>query len=395
MTQMQQPGEHALNMHPLLFEAFACSLAMMSFVAVLGPMARVLGFAPWQAGAVMTAGGLSLALFARLWGVCSDRRGRRRILLLALGGFCVSHLAMSSFAIWTLEQQNQPVSLAFGGLLALRALSGLFYAAVPAIGAALIADHAPAGQRTRLLAGLGAANALGLIAGPGLTALVVGQGLVLSIAASALLPFAALAVMWRWLPRYEIRADAQAAPALLHDRRLHQPMIVAFVAMTCVGMAQVTVGFFAFDRLQLDAAAASRTAGTALTGVGIALALSQLLLRVIKWPAARWIVAGGLLSAAGFASVAWAQSAQALWLGYFVAAFGMGWVFPSVAGLAADAVQPGEHGAAAGAVATAHGWGMIVGPLLGSLLYGMHAGVPYGVMVLTLLVMAISISLNP
>lgn len=133
--------------------------------------------------------------------------------------------------------------------------------------------------------------------------LVVGQGLALSIAASALLPFAALAVMWRWLPRHEIRADAQAAPPLLHDRRLHQPMIVAFVAMTCVGMAQVTVGFFAFDRLQLDAAAASRTAGTALTGVGIALALSQLLLRVIKWPAARWIVAGGLLSAAGFASV--------------------------------------------------------------------------------------------
>lgn len=38
---------------------------------------------------------------------------------------------------------------------------------------------------------------------------------------------------------------------------------------------------------------------------------------------------------------------------------------------------------------------MIVGPLLGSLLYGMHGGVPYGVMALTLLVMAISISLNP
>lgn len=38
------------SLQPLMFENFVCTLSMMSFVALIGPIARLLGLAPWQAG---------------------------------------------------------------------------------------------------------------------------------------------------------------------------------------------------------------------------------------------------------------------------------------------------------------------------------------------------------
>jgi predicted MFS family arabinose efflux permease len=66
-------------MKPLMFETFVCSMAMMSFVALAGPIARVLGLEPWQVGAAMTASGIAWMIMARFCGGLSDRRGARRL----------------------------------------------------------------------------------------------------------------------------------------------------------------------------------------------------------------------------------------------------------------------------------------------------------------------------
>jgi hypothetical protein len=42
-----------------MFETFACTIAMMSFVALIGPVARVLALAPWQAGTAVIVGGIA------------------------------------------------------------------------------------------------------------------------------------------------------------------------------------------------------------------------------------------------------------------------------------------------------------------------------------------------
>ena len=56
------------SMRPLMFENCVCTLSMMSFVALIGPIARLLGLAPWQAGMAVTVGGLAWVLLARRWG---------------------------------------------------------------------------------------------------------------------------------------------------------------------------------------------------------------------------------------------------------------------------------------------------------------------------------------
>ncbi|HDS1034930.1 TPA: MFS transporter, partial [Stenotrophomonas maltophilia] len=161
------------------------------------------------------------------------------------------------------------------------------------------------------------------------------------------------------------------------DPRLRLPQLAAFLAMVSVTIAQVTVGFFAIDRFALDAAAGARMAGIALTAVGVGLILAQVLVMKLEVHPRRWIMLGALISGLGFASVAAVQQPWQLPAAYALAAFGMGFVFPSFQALAADAVQAHEQGAAAGTVAAAQGLGMVVGPMLGTLLYRGGASLPY------------------
>jgi MFS family permease len=377
----------------LVLAALIGTMAMMSFVAVIGPVVRLLGLSEWHAGLSVTAAGVLWMLAARRWGQLSDRIGRKRVLLLAMGAYTGVYLALAMFIDVAL-QVTPPVVVSVLVLVGARGLIGLFYAAVPPTAAALIADQAPAGQRTQFLARLGSANALGMVLGPAAAGWLAYTHLSLALYVAALLPMLALALLaWR-LPSTAPAAAASSArrtPLRRLDRRLRLPQLAAFLGMVSVTIAQVTVGFFAIDRLGLAAAEGARMAGIALTAVGVGLILAQALVMKLEVPPRRWIVLGALIAGIGFASVAAVQQSWQLPAAYALAAFGMGFVFPSFQALAADAVQAHEQGAAAGTVAAAQGLGMVVGPMLGTLLYRGGPSLPYllvGVLLLLLCVLA-------
>lgn len=48
----------AFDLRPLMVANMACSMSMMAFVSLIGPIARVLGLATWQAGAAVTVSGV-------------------------------------------------------------------------------------------------------------------------------------------------------------------------------------------------------------------------------------------------------------------------------------------------------------------------------------------------
>lgn len=377
------PQSRAFSLKPLMFETFVCSLSMMAFVALAGPIARVIGLAPWQVGAAMTVAGAAWMVMARVWGAASDRRGRRPVILLGLTGFAISYAALSLFIDLALRTAMAPL-LAFIGMLLGRGVAGVFYAAVPATSTALVADHVPAEDRARAMAAVGAASAAGMVVGPGLAGLIAPFDLSLPLYLTAALPAVALLVLWRVLPRTEHRAPADKTPPRLSDPRLRRAMAVAFIAMFSVAIAQIVVGFFALDRLNLVPAAAANAAGVALAAVGVALVAAQLLLRGLGWSPDRLILVGSAIGAAGFGGVILAASAPMLWAGYAVAAFGMGWVFPSVSALAANAVDADEQGAAAGAVAAAQGLGIVLGPLVGTAIYALDPRAPFALTALLL-----------
>lgn len=377
------PLSRAFSLKPLMFETFVCSMAMMAFVALAGPLARVIGLAPWQVGAAMTVAGAAWMVMARVWGAASDKRGRRPVILLGLTGFAVSYAALSLFIDLALRTAMAPV-LAFVGLVLGRGLAGVFYAAVPATSTALVADHVPPEGRAKAMAAVGAASAAGMVVGPGFAGLMAPVNLSLPLYVTAILPAVALVVLWRVLPKVEHRAPADKAAPKLTDPRLRTAMTVGFTAMFSVAIAQIVVGFYALGRLDLTPAAAANAAGVALAAVGVALVVAQLLLRRLSWSPARFIQVGAVIGAVGFAAVMLADGAALLWAGYAVAAFGMGWVFPSVSALAANAVDADEQGAAAGAIAAAQGLAIVLGPMIGTAVYAIDPRAPFALMALML-----------
>jgi DHA1 family tetracycline resistance protein-like MFS transporter len=309
------------DLRPLMVANMACSMSMMAFVSLIGPIARVLGLATWQAGAAVTVSGVIWMLLARPWGQASDRYGRRRILLIATAGFTLAYWALCLFIDASLRFLPSAL-LGFIGLMIGRGLIGVFYAAIPVGGNALIADNIEPQHRAKAMAALGAANACGLVIGPAIAALLSRFSLSLPFYAMAILPLLAFLVLRFKLKGQELHLRQAPRKVHLNDPRLRRPMAVAFVAMLCVSIAQITVGFFALDRLGMSPADAAQTAGIALTMVGFALICSQLVVRRLEWPPLQLIRAGALVASVGFAGSILANTAWGLWLCFFVSAGG-------------------------------------------------------------------------
>jgi MFS family permease len=123
-------------------------------------------------------------VMARFWGARSDRVGRRKVLLIALAGFSVSYavlgLFMSAALAWV-----PAVLVSFLGMTVARTMAGAFYAAVPPVCAALVADHTPPAERAKAMSTVGAASAVGMVAGPGAAGLLDGAGIAAALALGA------------------------------------------------------------------------------------------------------------------------------------------------------------------------------------------------------------------
>ncbi|HDS1694821.1 TPA: MFS transporter, partial [Pseudomonas putida] len=237
------------------------------------------------------------------------------------------------------------------------------------------------------MASLGAANAVGLVVGPALAALLARHSLSLPFHIMSLLPATAFLVLFFTLKPQALPHSHAPSPVRLNDPRLRRPLLVAFSAMLSVTVSQIIVGFFALDRLHLGPAEAAQAAGIALTTVGVALMLAQVILRQLEWPPLKMIRVGATVSALGFACGSLATTAPWLWACYFVAAAGMGFVFPAFSALAANAMQASEQGATAGSIGAAQGMGAVIGPLAGTLVYALDPRLPFlAVAVLLLLV---------
>lgn len=432
--QVTSPPQHQPKPKPQLwvlnFVALVGTMAIMSFVAVVGPVVRLLGLADWHAGLALTAGGVLWMLSARRWGKLSDKVGRKRVLLVSLAAYAITYLVLAVAVDFALTSPPAiAVSLAI--LVGTRALVGLFYAAVPTITAAAVADQVAPGKRASAMAKLGTANAVGLVAGPMVAGWIAMLDMALALYVATAMPVLAMAVIAWKLPETKPSLKPEAKPDTnleakptaidahqpplkpmakasvdIFDPRLRLPLAAVFVALVAVAITQATVGFLVIDRFHLSLSEGAKTAGYALTAIGGGLIFSQSLMMRIHWSPTRWLLIGCFLASAGFAAVVlpWATvlgsalplsvSPPSVWpmLSAFVlAGMGMGLVRPAVQALTADCVEAHEQGAAAGTVASMQGFAMIVGPLAGTLLYRVSPAAPYSLVVVLLLLLAVAV----
>lgn len=373
--------ETSAPMGALMMAALTGTMAMMAFVAIVGPLVRRLDLPEWVAGLSVTTGGVLWMLLARWWGGVGDKRGRKPVLVVGFAALGLVYLALA-YGIDLALRRDITAAAALVLLIVARGLVGAFYAAVPPTAAALIADTTRPAARPAAMAKLGSANALGLVLGPAAAGWLAGRDLALALYFAALLPLLALVVVALGLPSGAPAAARPpgAPPMKLLDRRLRVAALTAFAAMGSVAIAQVLVGFFAIDRLNLSVVEGARVAGLSLAAVGCSLMVAQqLVMRLKHVPMGRWIGVGALIAGLGFFGVTLVTTQWQMLLSYAVMSFGMGMIFPNFQALAANAVLPHEQGAAAGTLSAAQGLGMVLAPLIGTVLYRVAPALPYAV----------------
>ncbi|MBA4501760.1 MFS transporter [Marinobacterium sp. 3-1745] len=365
--------------------------AMIAFVPVVGPIFRALGLAEWQGGVVVAMSGVCWMLSARFWGRKSDQYGRKPVLLVAAAGYSLSYLALAVVFASALEKALSGVLL-LSLLVLLRGLVGAFYAAIPSISAARVADVVVAEYRPRAMAMLGAASGLGMVAGPLIGGYLAHDSLTLPLFVSAALP--AIALLWLWwkLPADSARSGGGESTSMgvkISDRRVRSYLAVMFLAMSSVVTAQISVGFFAIDSLGLGVHAAARAAGLALLAVGVVLIVVQGIMARINSRPDVCLVIGAGIGMTGFFLVSVLLTPAGLIISYAVSAVGMGMIFPSVQAAVANVVNSDEQGAAAGTLAAVQGLAMVCAPVGATLLYGLSPVAPYYAASLALGVLAL------
>ncbi len=377
------------KLYPLVWSNLLCIAALMAFLVIVGPLIRLLNLEEWHGGLMVAVVGLTWMLLARSWGHASDRHGRKPVLLIALGGFALSYLALALFLEYAIGASLSVLAVVIA-LTLLRATIGAFYAAVPVSGNALIADTLESDKRTSAMAMLGASNAVGMIIGPLLAGLLVTFGLIAPVYFATVLPVIAFIVLWVKLPHIPVDHDTDLPKLKLSDARIRLPVWSALLAMNSVIAAQILVGFFAIDRLQLDLTMAAQVSGYAMTAVGVTLVLVQgTIMKKSHLKPDILLRLGAIVAAAGFGLVSFSFNTTMLIAGYSLAAAGLGMVFPGLQAMTANAVEPHEQGAAAGSVSAAQGLAMVISPVIATLLYKADPSLPYWFVSAALLVLSI------
>ncbi len=353
-----------------------CASASMAFLSVIGPIIRALGMQEYQAGLMVSIGGILWVISSRFWGRKSDIIGRKPVLIIGALGIAVGYLGNGIFIDYALSSLPY-VWISFFALLFLRGSVSVFYSALTPASNALVADLIEPEKRTSYIAKLAAANGFGMIFGPALGGYLANYGLSTPLYAFALLPFIATLLLYFKLPFKKPHSSDEKPMIKLTDKRLRMPSFAIFVAMFVVSTTQIILGFYLIDSFGFDNIKASTYTGYILAVVGVVFIASQIFVSKVKAKPDTLLFYGSLMGIFGYILAVSFNSLITLTAGISIGTFGLGLIFPASQTLAVNLVQKHEQGASAGTISAAQGIGMVTAPLVGTFLYGFNIKLPF------------------
>lgn len=362
---------------PLMLTNILCATAGMAFMPVVGPIVRNLGLQEWHAGFTVTFGAIAWVFFARYWGKKSDKIGRKPVLIIGVLGIAISYLVLAVFIDFALE--NPPIIiLSLLMLILTRGAVSIFYSAISPVSAAFVADKVEPHLRSNYMAKLGAANGIGMIFGPIAGGALAIYGLEMPLYTFAILPFIAAIILYFSIKRAPKIHIEQEVTTKFFDKRLFIPIFSAFLTMFAFMTINSCLGFFALDIFKLNDLEAAKVTGYILGSIGFTLIIAQIIVtKITTLQPHTFMKLGTILLAIGMIGMAYSLE---IWLSLLFSSlfgFGMGFLFPSIMSITANSVEDHEQGYAAGTVSSANGIGMILGPLVSTILYGFSSSLPF------------------
>lgn len=359
----------------------------MALQAVLPLIGRAFALSDTLVSGAFAISALLWTLSSPTWARLSDRLGRKRVILIGLGGFVASMAAFGLAATSGLEGWLA-AGVAFTLMAVARAIYGLFGSAAPIASQAYVADRTSRAARTRALSTLASAQGLGTVLGPALAPLFILPfvGLAGPLYAFAALGAIVLVLVWRLLPSGGVERQPVTSAAthkgLWKDPRLRDFLLYGLLLTGAQAVNIGVIGFHVIDEL----AAEGLGLDAAQPFIGLALFAGAAMTLMVQWglipllrlePRAmmRW---GGGLALVGNGVSALATDYHGVVVGYALLSMGMGFARPGFTAGASLATRPDEQGTVAGLIMALAGLSFLAPPVIGVALYEWTAPAPFG-----------------
>lgn len=362
----------------------------MGLQSVLPAIGREFGLADTLVAAAFAISALMWTLASPFWARLSDSLGRKRVIMIGLGGFVVSMAGFGLAATSGLEGWLG-VGVAFMLMALARTVYGVFGSAAPIASQAYVADRTGPADRTQAMSLLASAQGLGTVAGPVLAPFFVLPliGLAGPMYAFAALGAAVLVLVWRRLPSGEVvripspsgKPDHAVGRGLWKDRRVRDFLIYGLLITGTQAVNISVLGFHVIDEMGRTGASVS----AAQPFIGLAMFAGALGTLMVQWglipllklqPRAlmRWGAAIALLG--NLMSVV-APGYFGAVVGYAVISMGIGFARPGFTAGSSLAVKDHEQGSVAGLMMSVAGLSFLGPPVIGVALYQLAIPAPF------------------
>ena len=355
---------------------FTISGVMMGFgiiIPVIPFLVKSFGASGKALGMLISIYSIMQFFLAPIWGVLSDRFGRKPILIIGVIGNALSHLLFGlSSELWM--------------LFAARALAGILSSATLPTAMAYIGDVTSEENRGGGMGKLAAAMGFGMILGPGIGGWTGKISLAMPFFVASGLSALALIPIITSLPeslslesRNHRPIGSVAAQFRSMLNALSGPLafslVLAFLLDFSLMIFEGVFGLFALDYYNYG----PEQVGTVLVMAGIIGVIMQGALSgplTKKWGEKNIIKASMLLSAIGFPLMLLADTSLLIMVtvGFFIVSNSL--LRPSISAYISKKATGGQ-GEAMGLNNSFMGLGRIIGPVLGGFLYDYNIGYPY------------------
>ncbi len=366
----------------LFLVAFLTMLGFGIIIPILPYFAENVGASSLQIGILFASYNIMQLLFAPIWGMLSDRIGRKPLIAFGLFGFSVT------FILFGLAES-------YAEMLAYRIIGGIVSAAAMPTVTAMVADLFPPEERAKGMGVIGAGVGLSFVFGPVLGGLLSGWGFAVPFFVSggvALLTFLIiLFALPESLPREKRTGSSR-------DKR-GNPLAALFGPLSLLYGIMFIVSF-AFSGLETTFALyindlygySSKDLGYMFLVMGIISAFVQggLIGKMVKRMGEPLVLTIGLiLYGIGFFAIPLAANFWALALTLSLFGAGQGMIRATGTAMITQRTTQGQ-GVTSGTISSMDSLGRILGPLAGGAVYGWYQSGPFivgGVLMVVMLVL--------
>jgi MFS family permease len=394
---------------PTFMLLFAVSLIAaagnMALQSVLPALGRAFELSDTLVAGAFAISALMWTLTSPVWARLSDRLGRKRVILIGLGGFILSMSGFGLAATAGLEGWLLAV-VAFSLMVVARTVYGLFGSAAPIASQAYVADRTSPAERTQAMSWLASAQGLGTVIGPALAPFFVLPlvGLAGPLYAFAAMGAVVLWAVWRYLPSGDVvrqPTDRLRDPGrgLWRDPRIKDYLLYGTALMAVQAINISVLGFHVIDELAVEGLAPSQAQpfiGVAmLAGAAATLMVQWGLIPMLKMQPRDLMRWGAGLALLGNAMSIASPGFFGVVVGYAVVSMGVGFARPGFTAGSSLSVGPHEQGAVAGLMMSLAGLSFLAPPIIGVGLYELMEPAPFVFNVILGLLALIGCFLSP